>query len=79
MIITDWELVAQQGYFDEGRSILIFIERTYLFIIEFNTKSLILTFNLSVFLNTAHLIHIAVPSFNLALYKGRDSTVALLI
>ena len=27
VIVTNWELVTQQGYFDEGRSILIFVER----------------------------------------------------
>ena len=59
MIITNRKLVAQQGDFDEGRSILIFVERLHPSI-KFNAKS-------SVFLNAAHLTHIAVPSFNLAL------------
>ena len=41
----------------------------YLFIFKSNTKS-------SVFLHTAHLIHIAVPSFHLALCKAHDSSFA---
>ena len=41
----------------------------YLFIVKFSTKS-------SVFLHTAHVIHIAVPSFNLALCKARSSSFA---
>ena len=68
----NWELVALQGYFDEGRSILVFVEKPHpsiytFFIVKFNTES-------GVFINTAHLIHIAVPSFNLTLYRGDDSS-----
>ena len=65
MIVTNWELVAHYKYFDEGKYIFIFVEKLHPSI-KFNTKS-------SIFLNTAHSIDIAVPSFNLALYKERDS------
>ena len=58
--------LAQQRNFDEGRGILIFVERIHPSI-KFNTKSI-------VFLNTAHLMHIVVSSFYLALYKGRGSS-----
>ena len=54
----NWELVAQKRYNDEGGSILIFVERLRP-LIKFNTRSS---------------VHIAVPLFNLVLYKGRDSS-----
>ena len=65
--------LVQQRNFDEGRGILIFVERIHLSI-KFNTKSNVFFTKSNVFLNTAHLMHIAVSSFYLALYKGRGSS-----